>query len=229
MRKILNTLRSYKIVIVVLLIVIGLIVAGIIIFSVKYAADSSYSKTYTSSTTYSLSSSTTQSFTSSPSTSASSSFPSFTTPAKTFTDTAKTVRFSYPSTWEITSNQGNYFYGMAPAEVVDEWEAKTGNRGISIFAFKLQDTNQSPKEWSDHNLGIGYDIRQELKIQNYPAYYILNDKGSNIDHWYVVAHNGRLVLFNFRQVDRSSAETAADYSEYLNDFKSIVNSVKFLN
>jgi len=75
-------------------------------------------------------------------------------------------------------------------------------------------STSTPSEFSRSWLGYGYNIEQELMINNYPAYYVKQVVSSYTDHNYIISNNkGVLIDFWLREISRGFSPYGAEMTE----------------
>lgn len=145
---------------------------------------------------------------------------------------------SYPKSWVI-QNHGCSGIGetdctnLAPTAAIAYYKQKYGNDSLSLAGFSAHKTNQNPREWLGAIIGGGsFAEDKQITINGYSAAFVKSvAPNAYTDYYYAVASKGTVVYFAFRSYSEGhpygQPVRIDDYSQYLSDFQSIVNSIKF--
>ncbi len=128
--------------------------------------------------------------------------------------------YTYPVTW--TFADGREGIGLVPI-----YEKNKNNNYGEIVTIATVKTDLSLIDWSKQYDGSGYQVEKEMTINGYSAYYIFKQFPELTMEIYTFKHKNNIVRIDFRKKD-SSSYTSYDFSQYEDDFISIVNSIKFL-
>ena len=145
---------------------------------------------------------------------------------------------NYPKSWIIQNHNCSNIGGtdctnLAPTAAIAYYKQKYSNNSLSLAGFSAAKTDQTPREWLGTIVGGGtFAEDKQLTINGYSAAFIKSIRlNAYTDHYYAVANNGNIVYFIFRSYSEShpygQSVQIDDYSQYLSDFLSIVNSIKF--
>ncbi|OGN07838.1 MAG: hypothetical protein A2750_00080 [Candidatus Yanofskybacteria bacterium RIFCSPHIGHO2_01_FULL_45_42] len=162
------------------------------------------------------------------------------TPVTSTTQNYKGTGFSvsYPKSWVIQNHScsdmgGTDCINLAPAAAIAYYKQKYGNDSLSLAGFSAHKTNQTPREWLGTIIGGGtFAEDKQITINGYSATFVKSvAPNAYTDYYYAVADKGTMVYFVFRSYSESppygQSVQIDDYSQYLSDFRSIVNSIKF--
>lgn len=160
---------------------------------------------------------------SSPSVLNNTSFPTTSSQDKKYTSTDGTFEYTYPMSWKF--RPGRDGIGLYPS---NDFNYQDGNREI-ITIFSAPANNQSPEDWSKAFDGYGdnYKNARSININGNNA-FTMTYESSYKQIFYIIKHKDLIIHITFRVIDNSK-DIEIDNSKYLNDFESIVNSIKFLN
>lgn len=125
--------------------------------------------------------------------------------------------YNFPAGWEFT--KGREHIGLIPS-VHKEVPL---NEIVTIFTIK---TDKSLEEWSKEYDGSGYKIEETKVINGYPVKYIFKESDALTMQIYTFKYQDNIVRLNLRQKDNSIIQY--DFTDYVADFESIVNSVEFI-
>jgi len=127
--------------------------------------------------------------------------------------------FKYPLDWikEYEGGGGKLYdeaVFIAPNEALAYVKRKYGNEYVGISRVSMVHSTSIPSEFSRSWLGYGYNIEQELMINNYPAYYVKQVVSSYTDHNYIISNNkGVLIDFWLREISRGFSPYGAEMTE----------------
>lgn len=162
--------------------------------------------------------------------------PSSTVTLQSYNGTGFNIK--YPITWKIQGEGCSDLGGIncaifAPFEAISAFQKKYGTNGLAISGFSSHKTAQTPEEWFKSILEPGpFAEEQTLSISGYSGLFIKKmEQNSYTDYIYVISNGNMLVYFYFRSYEESHPYGGTiridDYSKYLPEFKSIVNSISF--
>lgn len=164
--------------------------------------------------------------------------PKTTTPSTSTTQSYKGTGFSvnYPKSWVI-QNRGCSDMGgtdctnLAPTAAIAYYKQKYGNDSLSLAGFSAHKTTQTPRDWLGTIIGGGtFAEDKPVTINGYSAAFVKSvAPNAYTDYYYAVANKGVVIYFVFRSYSEShpygQSVQIDDYSQYLMDFQSIVNSI----
>jgi hypothetical protein len=148
------------------------------------------------------------------------------------------VTIQYPKSWIIQGKQCSDAGGieciqLAPLAAIEAYQKKYGNNSLSFTGLATVAADQSVRDYMTYMAGSGpFAEDKDLTINGYPAVFIKSVvPDAYTDYYYVVGGKEKLTYFYFRSYSEWHPEGQPaqidDYSEYLSDFQSIVNSIKF--
>ncbi len=162
------------------------------------------------------------------------------TPITSTTQNYKGTGFSvsYPKSWVIQNHGcsdmgGTDCTNLAPTAAIAYYKQKYGDDSLSLAGFSAHKTNQTPREWLGTIIGGGtFAEDKQITINGYSAAFVKSvAPNAYTDYYYAVANKGTVIYFVFRSYSEShpygQPVQIDDYSQYLSDFQSIVNSIKF--
>ena len=170
--------------------------------------------------------------------------PTPTTNAQSLTDPKGVVSIILPISW---TNNGFGSSGAFIGDVKQTFKAEWGEGvqlqprslpkyptggAVGLAIFKFPASAPDFKAFLD-GIGIGHSEDRSLTVNGYSAYYSKDVTNSYTDYYYHISNGSILVQFTFREISRGFSPGGATvtseekYTQYLPDFESIVNSIKF--
>ena len=156
---------------------------------------------------------------------------------KEYKDAAGIFSINYPPLWVTRSEQGRLLKGVSltPPELLNQYSAEEQQfvKGLVVAATASEETPEAYYKNLVAGVETGQTEARNLTVNDYPAYLVKgNVKGISYTI-YIVSHNNRIVYFNYRSMEETSAhqndiKKAVDFGPYLRDFEAAVNSIKFL-
>ena len=164
--------------------------------------------------------------------------PSSQQPSDRQTYKSQGVIISYPNSWVVRGQRcgdagGIECTNLAPRAAVDEYTKKYGNNFFSISGMVVTNRDSSVREFMNYMAGFGpFAEDKDVTINGYPAVYVKSVvPDAYTDYYYAIEGKDKLVYFYFRSYSEAHPEgqpaQIEDYSQYLPDYQSIVNSIKF--
>lgn len=156
---------------------------------------------------------------------------------KEYKDAKNILSITYPASWVVRSDQGRRLTGanITPQELLDRYppEEQGFVKGLVVAA---DESDKSPEAYFRDLVGGGYTGETETKnltVNGYPAYMVKGNINGVFYTVYIVAHNNRVVYFNYRDKEEESAhqndiKKSIDFTPYISDLEAAINSIKFL-
>lgn len=169
---------------------------------------------------------------------------------KTYINNDYKFSFKYPNSWKVDSitpsDMGGKWFSVAP-------EKNSNNDGLkfefAVFNFgKPFKSENTPDSWYKNNIEnpdiiSGYKGEtRNLEINGNPAYYVeeikdsFNNGISYTNKIYVISHNDIVIHIRFEEriiyykdTEGKNIKKDLNYSNYLSNFNSFVNSIEFAN
>jgi len=149
----------------------------------------------------------------------------------TYINDAKTYEIDYPSNW-VTSDCMNQGQRVPECVILTPSALVTVNVAL-VSAGKSTDTVDTLITRAGYKAN-GFD-RNDMKINGNDSVYIVTKRPTYpyIDHTYYIKNpkNNETVVLNFREYEEITPEGQSpivrDYKQYLEDYRSIVNSIQF--
>lgn len=133
--------------------------------------------------------------------------------------------FKYPNTWKVesvpASDMGGKWFSVIPVET-------TGKENLR-FMLTVFDSKKTPDAWFKDTIENPDTIKNfkgtssNQTINGNSVYYVMKSTDDYTDYSYVFSNGNVILLASFREKER----VRWDYSSYLKDFDSFVNSIKF--
>lgn len=133
--------------------------------------------------------------------------------------------FKYPNAWKVesapASDMGGKWFSVIPTET-------TGKENLR-FMLTVFDSKKTPDAWFKDTIENPDTIKNfkgtssNQTINGNPVYYVMKSTADYTDYSYVFSNGNVILLASFREKER----VRWDYSSYLKDFDSFVNSIDF--
>lgn len=156
---------------------------------------------------------------------------------KEYKDPTGTFRIMHPPSWIVRGEEGKLLKGasLTPPELLNQYSVEEQQfvKGLVVATAESEETPEAYYK----NLVAGGETGQTeargLTVNDYPAYLVKGSVRGISYTIYIVSHNNRIVYFNYRSMEETSAhqndiKKAIDFGPYLTDLEAIVNSIKFL-
>lgn len=154
-----------------------------------------------------------------------------------YKDAKNIFSIKHPASWLVRSDQGRRLTGanLTPQELLDRYppEEQGFVKGLVVAA---DESDKSPEVYFRDLVSGGYTGETEAKnltVNGYPAYMVKGNINGVFYTVYIVAHNNRVVYFNYRTKEEESAhqkdiKKAINYESYVADFEAAIQSIRFL-
>ena len=124
---------------------------------------------------------------------------------------------------------------LTPPELLNQYpvEEQQFVKGLVVATAESEETPEAYYKNLVAGAETGQTEAKNLTINDYPAYLVKGNIRGISYTIYIVSHNNRIVYFNYRSMEETSAhqndiKKAIDFGPYLTDLEAIVNSIKFL-
>ena len=150
----------------------------------------------------------------------------------------KKAQFYLPKTWELLDKvDGGNKCGFVDGDSAGDTCLLSASFKPSvldeqtpyIWYVKIYKSQQTPKDWTETYVGMSCvltNTQSEAKVSGYNSLYAKFDNNSCSGSDFYVISNGQYVAY-FEDQGRDKTKTTVDTTVYDNDFKNIVNSIKF--
>ncbi|MDP3991683.1 MAG: hypothetical protein Q8P66_02195 [Candidatus Colwellbacteria bacterium] len=156
---------------------------------------------------------------------------------KEYKDPTGTFRIMHPPAWIVRGEEGRLLKGasLTSPELLNQYSAEEQQfvKGLVVAAAESEETPEAYYKNLIAGAETGQTEARNLTVNDYPAYLVKGSVRGISYTIYIVSHNNRIVYFNYRSLEETSAhqndiKRAIDFGPYLTDFEAAVNSIKFL-
>ena len=148
---------------------------------------------------------------------------------KTYRDEKYKFEIKYNPNWEIKENPGKGALG-------DESSYIILNKNLTNLAISIQKINsdKDPETWYKEKGFGGTTLEKVTYTNGYKTYYVKEDNENvHLLHEYLISNNKEIIWFTFNEKQRTfNKQTGKNeeisFSEYLSEFETMVNSIRFL-
>lgn len=117
---------------------------------------------------------------------------------------------------------------LIPKKILDEHQRKYNNLDMVLTTIVEGEIKEEFSELTkslEERLGATGNF---TNINGYTAFYIRQETVAYAERYYLVKNGSSIIQFSFREYSVSTVSGTEDYSEYIDEFESIVRSVKFV-